>query len=68
MLLIVVHCSLAFYSVGLATYRLRFWLPLMAGLCFGWLFVMISIIAIIGETAYQGRYLLLLATPFAAWP
>ena len=65
-LLVVAHSSLAFYSVGLATYRLRYWLPLMAGICFGWLFVMLLIARLIVETSLYGRYLLLLVTPLTA--
>jgi len=66
MLLVVVHCSLAFYSVGLATYRQRYWLSLMAGLCFGWLFAMLTIFGVVAETEYRGRFLLLAVTPLAA--
>jgi hypothetical protein len=66
LLVIVTHASLVFYAVGLATYRLRFWLPLMAGLCFAWLFVMLLFAGLIVETKLYGRYLLLAATPLAA--
>lgn len=65
-LIAIAHFSIVFYSVGLATYRQRFWLPLMAGLCFGWLFLMLPMVRFVAESTSPGSYLLFLTTPLFA--